>query len=139
LLRIITKRSAPRHVEVAFRRPVAAAKERDRLPGREDGNGLDGQRHDLVAAAVEELAAGARPYRVHAAALGQEPLVSASRDAPDVVEANSTHALMLEAYWALQPRDDRLLCDVCATAPVAEQSGRSRYVHVRCACNRPCT
>jgi transposase len=44
--------------------------------------------------------------------------------------------MLAEAYWALQHRDYRLLRAVCAAAPVTEQSGRSRFVHMRYACNR---
>jgi transposase len=44
--------------------------------------------------------------------------------------------MLAEAYWALQARDYRLLRAVCAAAPVTEQSGRSRFVHMRYACNR---
>lgn len=44
--------------------------------------------------------------------------------------------MLAEAFWALQPRDYRLLRAVCAAAPVTEQSGRSRFVHMRYACNR---
>jgi transposase len=43
--------------------------------------------------------------------------------------------MLAEAFWALQQRDYRLLRAVCAAAPVTEQSGRSRYVHMRYACN----
>jgi len=44
--------------------------------------------------------------------------------------------MLAEAFWALQQRDYRLLRAVCAAAPVTEQSGRSRFVHMRYACNR---
>jgi len=44
--------------------------------------------------------------------------------------------MLAEAYWALQARDYRLLRAVCASAPVTEQSGRSRCVHMRHQCNR---
>jgi transposase len=44
--------------------------------------------------------------------------------------------MLAEAFWALQQRDYRLLRAVCAAAPVTEQSGRSRLVHMRYACNR---
>jgi transposase len=44
--------------------------------------------------------------------------------------------MLAEAFWALQHRDYRLLRAVCAAAPITEQSGRSRFVHMRYACNR---
>jgi len=44
--------------------------------------------------------------------------------------------MLAEAYSALQPRDYRVLRAVCGAAPVTEQSGRSRFVHMRHACNR---
>jgi transposase len=44
--------------------------------------------------------------------------------------------MLAEAFWALQLRDYRLLRALCAVAPVTEQSGRSRFVHMRYACNR---
>ena len=44
--------------------------------------------------------------------------------------------MLVEAYSALQPRDYRVLRAVCGAAPVTEQSGRSRFVHMRYACNR---
>ena len=44
--------------------------------------------------------------------------------------------MLVEAFWALQARDYRLLRALCAVAPVTEQSGRSRFVHMRRACNR---
>jgi transposase len=44
--------------------------------------------------------------------------------------------MLAEAFWALQQRDYRLLRALCAAAPVTEQSGRSRFVHMRRACNR---
>jgi transposase len=44
--------------------------------------------------------------------------------------------MLAEAFWALQARDYRLLRALCAVAPVTEQSGRSRFVHMRRACNR---
>lgn len=44
--------------------------------------------------------------------------------------------MLAEAFWALQQRDYRLLRALCAAAPVTEQSGRSRFVHMRHACNR---
>ena len=44
--------------------------------------------------------------------------------------------MLAEAFWALQQRDYRLLRALCAAAPVTEQSGRSRFVHMRYACNR---
>ena len=44
--------------------------------------------------------------------------------------------MLAEAYWALQHRDYRLLRALCAVAPVTEQSGRHRVVHMRHACNR---
>jgi transposase len=44
--------------------------------------------------------------------------------------------MLAEAFWALQQRDYCLLRAVCAVAPVTEQSGRSRLVHMRYACNR---
>lgn len=44
--------------------------------------------------------------------------------------------MLAEAYWALQQRDYRLLRALCAAAPVTEQSGRHRSVHMRYACNR---
>ena len=44
--------------------------------------------------------------------------------------------MLAEAFWALQQRDYRLLRALCAVAPVTEQSGRSRFVHMRYACNR---
>jgi len=44
--------------------------------------------------------------------------------------------MLAEAYSALQPRDYRVLRAVCGAAPVTEQSGRSRFVHMRYACNR---
>jgi transposase len=44
--------------------------------------------------------------------------------------------MLAEAYWALQQRDYRLLRALCAVAPVTEQSGRHRSVHMRYACNR---
>ena len=43
--------------------------------------------------------------------------------------------MLAEAYSALQPRDYRVLRAVCGAAPVTEQSGRSRFVHMRHACN----
>jgi transposase len=43
--------------------------------------------------------------------------------------------MLTEAFWALQQRDYRLLRALCAVAPVTEQSGRSRFVHMRRACN----
>lgn len=43
--------------------------------------------------------------------------------------------MLVEAFWALQHRDYRLLRALCAAAPVTEQSGRSRFVHMRHACN----
>jgi transposase len=43
--------------------------------------------------------------------------------------------MLAEAFWALQQRDYRLLRAICAAAPVTEQSGRSRFVHMRRACN----
>ena len=44
--------------------------------------------------------------------------------------------MLAEAYSALQPRDYRVLRAACGAAPVTEQSGRSRFVHMRYACNR---
>lgn len=44
--------------------------------------------------------------------------------------------MLAEAYSALQPRDYRVLRAVCGAAPITEQSGRSRFVHMRYACNR---
>jgi transposase len=44
--------------------------------------------------------------------------------------------MLAEAFWALRQKDYRLLRAVCAAAPVTEQSGRSRFVHMRYACNR---
>lgn len=44
--------------------------------------------------------------------------------------------MLAEAFWALQLRDYRLLRALCAVAPVTEQSGRHRAVHMRYACNR---
>jgi transposase len=44
--------------------------------------------------------------------------------------------MLAEAFWALQHRDYRLLRAASAVAPVTEQSGRSRFVHMRYACNR---
>ena len=44
--------------------------------------------------------------------------------------------MLAEAFWALQHRDYRLLRALCAVAPVTVQSGRSRFVHMRHACNR---
>jgi transposase len=44
--------------------------------------------------------------------------------------------MLAEAYSALQPRDYRVLRAMCGAAPVTEQSGRSRFVHMRYACNR---
>jgi transposase len=43
--------------------------------------------------------------------------------------------MLAEAFWALQQRDYRLLRALCAAAPVTEQSGRTRLVHMRHACN----
>jgi transposase len=44
--------------------------------------------------------------------------------------------MLAEAFWALQHRDYRFLRAASAVAPVTEQSGRSRFVHMRYACNR---
>ena len=44
--------------------------------------------------------------------------------------------MLAEAFSVLQQRDYRLLRAVTAVAPVTEQSGRSRFVHMRYACNR---
>ena len=44
--------------------------------------------------------------------------------------------MLAEAFWALQQRDYRLLRALCAVAPITEQSGRSRFVHMRYAANR---
>lgn len=43
--------------------------------------------------------------------------------------------MLAEAFRALQDRDYRLLRALCAAAPVTEQSGRSRFVYMRHACN----
>jgi transposase len=43
--------------------------------------------------------------------------------------------MLTEAYWALQQRDYRFLRALCGVAPVTEQSGRSRFVHMRRTCN----
>jgi transposase len=44
--------------------------------------------------------------------------------------------MLAEAYSALQQRDYRLLRALCGVAPVTEQSGRHRSVHMRYACDR---
>lgn len=44
--------------------------------------------------------------------------------------------MLAEAFWALHQRDYRLLRALCAVAPVTEQSGRHRSVHMRNACSR---
>jgi transposase len=44
--------------------------------------------------------------------------------------------MLAEAFGALQQRDYRLLRALCAVAPITEQSGRSRFVHMRYAANR---
>jgi transposase len=44
--------------------------------------------------------------------------------------------MLAEAWWSLELRDYRGLRARCGSAPVTQQSGRSRLVHMRYACSR---